>query len=105
MDKICPECGGKSIEEGSRGGHCICNGVGRIMTEIKSEIEWTEKLPKQTGLYIFKPLEYWRKKIVDIHYGDWRSRQNPEELYICDSFLSELQGLWYGPLPEIPEGL
>ncbi len=66
---------------------------------------WTKKKPTEEGYYLFKKYSEWVKKPKEVHKGDWKQRQNPDELYAFDIILSssELEGWWYGPIPEIPE--
>lgn len=62
----------------------------------------TEKPIKEDGLYLFQKAIEWCVGFGRVEKGDWRQSQNPEELYFGDTPISELEGCWYGPIPEPP---
>lgn len=65
-------------------------------------MEWTKNLPTETGLYLFQQQNQWICSFGSIKKGDWTDRQNPEWFYFNGENISDLDGSWFGPIPQPP---
>ena len=66
-------------------------------------LEWERKSPILIGMYLFKENGRWpiHVKVKDVHVGEWAHAQNPEWIYADNTPVQEMEGQWYGPIPDL----
>ncbi len=62
-------------------------------------LTWTST-PTVVGHYVFIKLGEWPKHVKEVHYGNWRSAQDPSVLYGGNEPVHKMQGHWFGPIPD-----
>ena len=68
--------------------------------ETITELMWTPCSPADEGLYLFKKTHEWPLRLGEVKTGRWQNKQNPAELYIEETSILDLDGIWYGPIPK-----
>lgn len=69
-------------------------------------MNWTTERPTVPGYYVFKHAAYLPLCLVRVYQGKSHLAQDPEWLYAsgyastAHGPLSEVQGKWFGPIPE-----
>lgn len=64
-------------------------------------MEWTIEPPTTEGIYAYQKIHEWVISLAHVKKGDWRLRQNPEQLYAGETLVYDLKAIWL-KLPNPP---
>jgi hypothetical protein len=65
-------------------------------------LSWTESVPTEEGMYVYKKFTEWPVRIAEVRRGNWKLCQDPEKLYYSThEQVHQMHGVWLGPLPPV----